>query len=231
MGNYLIIGASSGIGYAIAKNLLEKSQQVWGTYNTGQINDSRIHQFHLDVTNETLDFSPVPDQLDGLAYCPGAINLKPFHRFNTNDFIEDYNLQVIGAVKCLQALRDKLKNGSNPSVVLFSTVAVKSGFPFHSLVSSSKGAIEGLSRSLAAEWAPDIRVNTVAPSLTDTPLAQKLLSTESKRDANAERHPLKKIGSPEDIAAMATFLLHDESTWITGQTFHVDGGKSSIISG
>jgi len=122
----------------------------------------------------------------------------------------------------------RLKKSENASIVLFSTVAVQTGFNFHSQVAVSKGAIEGLSRSLAAEFAPKIRVNAIAPSLTDTGLASKLLSSEEKKQANAERHPLKKIGTPKDIAEMAVFLLSEKANWITGQILHVDGGMSSI---
>lgn len=230
MGNYLVIGASGGIGGAIANELLKDGNEVWGTYNKGSIDNPHVKSFHLNVKDDELDFSELPDNLDGVVYCPGAINLKPFHRFKPADFRDDYELQVIGAVKSLQGTMKHLKNGHNPSVVMYSTVAVQSGFPFHTTVSSSKGAIEGLAMSLAAEWAPDIRVNVIAPSLTDTPLAEKLLSTDSKREANAERHPLKKLGTPEDMASLTAFLLQDKSTWITGQVFHVDGGKSTIIS-
>jgi NAD(P)-dependent dehydrogenase (short-subunit alcohol dehydrogenase family) len=170
------------------------------------------------------------DQVDGLVYCPGSIDLKPFGRIKPEQFIKDYELQVLGAVKCIQAVLPKLKKADNPSVVLFSTVAVQNGFNFHSLVASSKGAIEGLTRSLAAEFAPKIRVNAIAPSLTDTPLASRMLNSDAKREANDQRHPLKRIGKVEDIAHAAMYLLSDKSSWVTGQIFHVDGGMSSIKS-
>ena len=178
--------------------------------------------------DEVLDLSFLPDQLDGIAYCPGSINLKPFARIKPEDFQADFSLQVVGAIKVLQAIAPRLKTSENASVVFFSTVAVRLGFNFHSQVSASKGAIEGLTRSLAAEWAPQIRVNCIAPSITDTPLASKLLGTDEKKEANAQRHPLKKIGTPEDIAAMAAFLLSDQSSWMTGQILNLDGGLSSI---
>jgi NAD(P)-dependent dehydrogenase (short-subunit alcohol dehydrogenase family) len=178
----------------------------------------------LDDFSE-LDF--VPDTLDGLVYCPGSINLRPFVRIKPEQFIEDYNLQVMGAVKTFQAVIPRLKK-SKGAIVMYSTVAVQTGFNFHSMVAASKGAIEGITRSLAAELAPDIRVNAIAPSITDTPLAAKLLSSEDKKEANAQLHPLKKIGLPEDIAEMAAFMLSDKSSWITGQIIPVDGGKSSI---
>jgi NAD(P)-dependent dehydrogenase (short-subunit alcohol dehydrogenase family) len=177
---------------------------------------------------ENLNFNFLPDILDGLVYCPGSITLKPFGRIRPEEFVQDFNLQVVGAVKVIQAVLPRLKSSESASIVLFSTVAVKSGFNFHTMVSASKGAIEGLSVSLAAELAPKIRVNCVAPSLTDTPLAESLLNNEAKREANAQRHPLKRIGNVNDIAEMAGFLISERSGWITGQVFHVDGGISTL---
>jgi len=228
MKNYLIIGASSGIGKALTSRLLADGHQVYGTYNDTPIDATKnLHTHQLDVASEfSLDF--IPDILDGIVYCPGSINLKPFGRIKPQDFVSDFNLQVIGAIKIIQACLAKLKNSENASIVLFSTVAVQAGFNFHSQVSVSKGAIEGLAKSLAAEFAPTVRVNAIAPSLTNTPLAEKLLNSEQKLEANNERHPLKRIGTPEDIASMARFLLGDESTWITGQIMHVDGGMSTL---
>jgi NAD(P)-dependent dehydrogenase (short-subunit alcohol dehydrogenase family) len=181
----------------------------------------------LNVLEDELDLSFVPDELHGLAYCPGSINLKPFHRIKPAEFIDDLKLQTIGAIKVIQAVLPNLKAGFG-SIVLFSTVAVQQGFNFHAQVAVSKGAIEGLARSLSAEFAPTIRVNCIAPSLTDTPLAQRLLNTDQKRDANAERHPLKRIGTSVDIANAASYLLAEESAWVTGQIIKVDGGMSSI---
>jgi NAD(P)-dependent dehydrogenase (short-subunit alcohol dehydrogenase family) len=163
-------------------------------------------------------------------YCPGSINLRPFERIKPADFEADFKLQVTGAIKVLQLVLPRLKKSANASIVLFSTVAVQSGLPFHTQVSISKGAIEGLTRALAAEYAPKIRVNCIAPSLTDTPLAASLLNTDQKKEANALRHPLKRVGTTEDIANMAAFLLSDKSSWITGQILHVDGGMSAIKS-
>lgn len=189
---------------------------------------SEISYSYLNVLDESPDFSFLPNQLHALVYCPGAIALKPFNRIRPEDFMEDYKLQVLGAVRCIQAALPALKASGNASVVLFSTVAVQTGFPFHSLVSSSKGALEGLTKALAAELAPSIRVNCIAPGLTNTPLAKSLLNTPEKVDANAARHPLKRVGQPEDLAAMAGYLINDESSWITGQILHVDGGMSAL---
>lgn len=229
MKNYLIIGCSTGIGNAIF-NRLGQNHHVIGTYYKNQpestLTNSIIH--YLNVLDESSEFSFIPEKLDGLIYCPGSIQLKPFHRFKEDDFIKDYQLQVIGAVKVIQASLAALKKSEQASIVLFSTVAVQNGFSFHSLVSSSKGAIEGLTRALSAELAPKIRVNCIAPSITDTPLAQSILSTPEKREANAQRHPLKAIGSPEDIANAALFLLGEESKWMTGQVLHLDGGIGTI---
>jgi NAD(P)-dependent dehydrogenase (short-subunit alcohol dehydrogenase family) len=182
----------------------------------------------LDVLSNSYDLSFLPEQIDGLVYCPGAINLKPFARIKPEDFVADYELQVLGAVKIIQAILPKMKTTNVASIVLFSTVAVQSGFNYHSLVSASKGAIEGLTRSLSAELAPKIRVNCIAPSITDTPLASTLLSSDEKKEANAQRHPLKKIGTAEDIANAVSFLINESSAWMTGQVLKIDGGMSVI---
>ncbi|MCF8278676.1 MAG: SDR family oxidoreductase [Flavobacteriales bacterium] len=228
MKNILIIGASSGIGKALALQLAKQEIRVFGTYNQSESASTENIEFHyLNVLDEELDLSFVPDELHGLVYCPGSINLKPFHRIKPAEFAEDLQLQTIGAIKVIQAVLPKLKSGKG-SIVLFSTVAVQQGFNFHAQVAVSKGAIEGLTRSLAAEFAPTIRVNCIAPSLTDTPLAEKLLNSDQKREANAERHPLKRIGTSQDIANAVAFLLSEHSSWMTGQIMKVDGGMSAI---
>ncbi|GAB5557343.1 MAG: SDR family oxidoreductase [Schleiferiaceae bacterium] len=232
MKNTVVIGGGSGIGKATVEQLLNEGHQVFATYNNTPID---IHHANLETAkfNVLEDEFPtefLPDTIDALMYGPGKIDLKPFHRIPLENFIDDYQLQVGGAIKTLQACFSKLKKGTDPSVVLFSTVAVQNGFPFHAQVASSKGAIEGITRSLAAEWAPTIRVNAIAPSLTHTPIADRLLSSEEKIQANADRHPLKKIGSAENLAKTAVFLLTDASEWMTGQVLGVDGGKSSIAS-
>jgi len=183
---------------------------------------------YLNVLDENISLDFLPDTLDGLVYCPGSINLRPFERIKPSDFLADFNLQVTGAIKIIQMALPRLKKSESASIVLFSTVAVQTGFSFHTQVSASKGAIEGLTRALAAEFAPKIRVNCIAPSLTDTPLAASMLNTEQKRETNALRHPLKKTGTPGNIADMAEFLLSEKSSWISGQVFHVDGGMSSL---
>ena len=229
MKTYIIIGASSGIGLQLAKTLADKGDQVIGTYNSQPVENNNNITYHpLNVTAPELDLSFFPEVIDGIVYCPGSINLKPFGRIKAEDFLSDFNLQVGGLIKILQHAFPALKKSEHASVVVFSTVAVQLGLPFHSQVSASKGAIEGLTKALSAEWAPSIRVNCIAPSLTDTPLAATLLNTAEKKAANALRHPLKKIGTASDIANMAAFLLSENAAWITGQIIHVDGGMSTV---
>ena len=230
MKTYLIIGASSGIGLQLATTLAVEGNKVIGTYNTHPIENTNpnISYHPINVLNTEIDFSFLPETLDGVVYCPGSINLKPFGRIKPEDFTNDFNLQVGGLIKVLQAVHPSLKKSEHAAVVVFSTVAVQFGLPFHTQVSASKGAIEGLTKALSAEWAPSIRVNCIAPSLTDTPLAAQLLNTDEKKAANALRHPLKKIGTAADIANMAAFLLSDKASWITGQILHVDGGMSTV---
>lgn len=230
MSSILIIGASSGIGQQLAGQLVNSGHRVFGTYHSKPVTSEspNLTYHHCNVLDEQPDFSFLPETLDGLVYCPGSIILKPFHRIKPTDFLDDYQLQVIGAIKTIQATLPALKKGNQPAIVLFSTAAVQTGLNFHSLVSASKGALEGMTRALAAELAPTIRVNCIAPSLTDTPMAASLLNTEEKRNANALRHPLKRIGTPADIAHMAEFLLTEKSGWVTGQIMHVDGGISRL---
>ena len=229
MGTYLVIGGSSGIGLQVVHDLTADGHEVHATYLQHPIQNSHLVTYHeLNVLADSIDFGWLPEKLDGLVYCPGAISLRPFARISPSDFTADFHLQVLGAVKVIQAALPKLKESAAASIVLFSTVAVQVGLNFHSLVSTSKGAIEGLTKALSAELAPNIRVNCIAPSLTDTPLAASLLNSEQKVEANAQRHPLKRVGNTKDISNMATFLLSDKSSWITGQILHVDGGMSNI---
>ena len=228
MKNYLIVGAAGGIGQKLVEKLMAEGHKVYGTFHDKPIENTEISSHHIDVLSENLDFSFLPDTLDGFAYCPGTINLKPFGRIKPTEYLEDYNLQVVGFLKILTEVLPRLKKSADASVVVFSTVAVQMGFPFHAQVAASKGALEGVVKALAAELAPSVRINAVAPSITNTPLANKLLNSEEKMKANAERHPLKKIGEPEDIAAAALFLLSEKSSWITGQILAVDGGMSAI---
>lgn len=230
MSTILIIGGSSGIGKELAIKLSQKDHKVFASFFKNQEinNNSNLNYFSLNVLDQNPDFSFLPEHLDGLVYCPGSVNLKPFSRISPDDFVADYELQVIGAIKTIQAALPRLRKSENASIVLFSTVAVQMGFNFHSQVAASKGAVEGLMRSLAAEFAPKIRVNCIAPSLTETSLTQSLLNTDEKRNTNAQRHPLKRIGSSRDIAGAAEFLLSEASSWISGQVLSVDGGMSRL---
>jgi NAD(P)-dependent dehydrogenase (short-subunit alcohol dehydrogenase family) len=228
MKNYVIIGASTGIGRQAALQLASHSN-VFGTYNKTSVESTQNLSYHpVNVLDENIDLSFLPDTIDGLVYCPGSINLKPFARIKPEEFVQDYQLQVVGVIKIIQQLLPKLKAASQASIVLFSTVAVQTGFNFHTQVAASKGAVEGLTKALSAELAPTIRINCIAPSITDTPLAGNILNTEEKKEANAQRHPLKKIGTATDIAHMVEFLLSEKSSWMTGQVLHVDGGMGTI---
>lgn len=222
----LIIGASSGIGKALANKLIKERENVISiSRNLPDASFSHYYQ-HDILSNE--DLPKIEETIDGLVYCPGSINLKPFRTLKQQDFENDFKLNVLGAIKNIQAYTQNLQLSKNASIVLFSTVAVQTGMPFHTSVAISKGAIEGLTKALAAEFSPKIRVNCVAPSLTSTPMADKLINTPEKLEASNNRHPLKRIGEVDDIANSVAFLLSEKSSWITGQIFHVDGGMSTL---
>lgn len=230
--NILLIGASSGIGLATARLL----QQLRANLYTASRHLSP-ELAELGTTFTELDASQpigaaldgLPEVLHGVVYCPGSIRLRPFERVPLEDFRADFELNVLGAVQVLQATMKRLKKANGASVVLFSTVAADTGMAFHTSIATAKAAVEGLARSLAAEYAASgIRVNAVAPSLTNTPLAAALLSTPEKQEAGAKRHPLQRIGEPQDLAYMASFLLSDHSSFITGQVLPVDGGMSRL---
>ena len=182
----------------------------------------------FDALTDDITTLPLPEQIDGLVYCPGSINLKPFKRIKPQAFQEDLEVNFLSLVKVIQGLLPRLTASQQASLVFFSTVAVKVGMPFHTSVSASKGAIEGFAKALAAEYAPKMRINVIAPSLTDTPLAGRLLSSDDKKQRMGEMHPLKRIGTTADIANTACFLLLDKSSWMTGQVLAIDGGKSTL---
>lgn len=226
---FAIVGGSSGIGRALVQTLSAEQHQVWNLSRTPgpEAHNPQVQNLAWDVT----DGGPAgerPERLDGLVYCPGNIRLRPFARSSDEDFLQDFELNCLGAVRALRALLPALRKAPSASVVLISSVAVQVGMPFHASIAAAKGAVEGLTRSLAAELAPRIRVNAVAPSLTDTPLATPLLGSDEKRKQAAARHPLERIGNPQELAASIRFLLGPDAGWITGQVLAVDGGLSSL---
>lgn len=223
----LLIGGNSGIGSETARLLVSQGDSVIAAARTsGTLAEAGVPVQPFDATQPTpLDLPPV---LDGMVYFPGTITLKPFHRLTAEDFLRDFQINCLGAAAAIQAALPSLKAAPAASIILFSTVAVAQGMPFHASVSAAKGAVEGMALALAAEFAPKIRVNVIAPSLTDTPLAGTLLGTEAKREVSAKRHPLQQVGDPEDVAKMVAFLLSDASKFMTGQVLRPDGGLSSI---
>lgn len=229
MKNILLIGGSYGIGLAIAKELQYDNKVFIASRTNENISDMNVTHLTFDATTDTLDTSLLPEQIDGLVYCPGSINLRPFKGLKPDAFESDLQVNFIAMVKVIQSILPNLTASKQSSIVVFSSVAASMGMPFHTSVAASKGAIEGFAKALAAEYAPKIRVNVVAPSLTDTPLADKFLNNDVKREKSAERHPLKRVGTSEDMAQMAHFLLSDKSSWISGQIFHVDGGMSTLL--
>lgn len=231
MGNYVIVGGTTGIGASLCAMLAEANHRVFVyARNRHELpNHPNIHFQEFDIIAENPVFENLPDNISGLAYCPGSISLLPFHRIKRQQFQDDFNINVLGAIASIQACYNGLKANGNAAVVLFSTVAVQTGMSFHTSIAASKGAIEGLTKSLAAEYASaGIRFNAIAPSLTDTPLAAKLLASDEKKEASNKRHPLGRYGTSEDIAAAAAFLLQEKATWITGQILGVDGGMGSL---
>ena len=226
--NIVLIGGSKGIGLSITELLQDDHNLFVASRTTGELDTSLVTHLEFDVQKDDITSLNLPDQIDGLVFCPGSINLKPFKMLKPSDFEEDININFMSLVKAVHALLPKLKKSEQASLVFFSTVAVKVGMPFHTSVAAAKGAIEGFAKALAAEYAPTFRVNVIAPSLTDTPLAAQLLNNDTKREKMNDRHPLKRVGTTEDIAAIAKFLLTDQSAWITGQVFGVDGGMSTL---
>ncbi len=229
MKTFLIVGGVSGIGLEVVKLLNKDNLVIVLSRNKRNLDQLSNIEFHtLDVTKSIDDFPILDYKLDGLVYCPGTINLKPFKNFKIEDFQYDLEVNFLGAVKVINKYLNNLMHAEKSSIVLFSTVAVQTGMQYHASIASAKGAIEGLTRSLAAEFAPNIRVNCIAPSITLTPLAEKFLNSDSKIKASEERHPLKRIGNAKEIAELVTFLLSESASFITGQIIKVDGGLSTL---
>lgn len=229
MKNILLIGGSYGIGLAIAKELQNNNNVFIASRTNEGLEDLNVTHIPFDTTTDTLDTSQLPTTIDGLVYCPGSINLRPFRGLKLETFESDMQINFFNMVKVVQTVLPQLNASSQASIVLFSSIAASMGMPFHTSVAAAKGAIEGFAKALAAEYAPKIRVNVIAPSLTNTPLADKFLNNETKQEKSSERHPLKRFGQPEDLAKMATFLLSENASWISGQVMHVDGGMSTLL--
>ena len=227
--NILIIGASSGIGNSI----VEKTKKDYNIYvanrTSANLNLKEVTYISFDATKDVLDDLLIPDIIHGLIYCPGSINLKPFKMLQIEAIRQDMEINFFSMVNVISSIIPKMTEKA--SILMFSTVAVGTGMPFHTSIAAAKGAVEGFAKSLAAEYAPKIRVNVIAPSLTDTPLAKRLLGNDKKRELMAQKHPLKRVGNVEDIAHMAAFLISDKSGWITGQVIGIDGGLSQINMG
>ncbi len=223
-----MIGGSYGIGLPLVK-LLNKEFSVHVACRTyDQLQSENVNFIKFDALNDEFDNSLIPDEIHGFVYLPGSINLRPFKGLSVEAFKQDLEINLISLIKVLKTVMPKLVAADNSSIVLMSTVAVQRGMPFHSSVSVSKGAIEGLTKSLAAEYAPKIRVNAVAPSIVDTPLANRFLNNDLKIEKSAQKHPMKRVGKSTDIAEIINFLLSEKSSWMTGQIIGVDGGTSTL---
>tara|TARA_B100001778_G_scaffold101512_1_gene82868 strand:- start:432 stop:1145 length:714 start_codon:yes stop_codon:yes gene_type:complete len=236
MGKYLIFGATGSIGSKLSENMCESDKEI---HLIGRDEEelkklaSKLNSEYSvidilsDNLSETIKENFGDKNISGIAYCIGSIDLKPLRVSKKEDFKKCLDVNFFPVIEIIKSLQDNLKK-NNGSIILFSTVAVKKGFTNHAIISSAKGAIEGLTVSLAAEFAPNIRVNCIAPSLTNSKMSQSILKNKMMADGIAKSHPMKRIGQAADIASMAKFLLSDESPWITGQIIGVDGGKSSL---
>jgi len=232
----LILGATGSIGSSLAKSLVNNGDEVHlvgrdestlsalaGELNSTFTTCDMLEENFSDKILSDLEETPI----NGLAYCVGSIDLKPLKLIKKSDFMQSFNLNLVSAAEIIKNVADNLKKNKG-SIVLFSTVAVKQGFPNHAIVSSAKGAVEGLTLALAAEFAPNIRVNCIAPSLTNSKISEFLLKNEKIAEGIAKMHPMKRIGKGSDSSSLAKFLLSEESSWVTGQIFGVDGGRSSV---
>ncbi len=225
--NAVVVGGSRGIGKALALELAEEFTSVTVlSRNPPDWTNPRCTFIQCDAVSDALP--EIDGPIHALAYCPGSINLKPFGNLKDEDFVADWTVNVLGAVRVLRKYEAQLKSADRSSVILFSTVATQAGMPYHASIASAKAGVEGLGKALAAEWAPGVRVNVIAPSLTETDLAARLLRTEKQREDAANRHPLGRFGQPSDAAALAAFLLTDRSGWITGQVMQLDGGMAAL---
>ncbi|MBE7629904.1 MULTISPECIES: SDR family NAD(P)-dependent oxidoreductase [Tenacibaculum] len=223
MKTIVVVGGSSGIGKAIV-NKLKDTHKIINISRTAPEEHENVTHYSCDVLNDEL---PVLKDINGLVYCPGSINLKSFTRLKVADFKTDFEINVVGAINTLKAYETSLAK-NNGSVVLFSTVASALGMPFHASIATSKSAVEGLTKSLAAEYATKIRFNAIAPTVTDTPLAKRLLRNEKQQESMQDRHPLKKYLTPQEVAGLASYLLSEDASSITGQIIPMDAGIVSV---
>ncbi len=227
--HFLVVGGTSGIGAALLARLVKQGHRVTqlSRHPDRAAEHPLVASGRWDAGTEPFPAELLPAALDGLAYCPGTIRLRPFERLTEEEWREDLNLNLMGAVRAIQGSLKSLRQAETAGVLLFSSVAAGVGLPYHASIAAAKGAVEALTRALAAELAPRIRVNAIAPTVTATPLAERLLATPEKRAAAANRHPLKMIGAPEDLARTGVWLL-DAARLTTGQVLHLDAGLSSL---
>ena len=225
MKTIIVVGGSKGIGKAIIEKLIPNYLIINLSRSKPHIEHQNLTHYNCDVLSDEL---PAIERADGLIYCPGSINLKPFKRLSLDDFRTDFEINVIGAVRSIQAYAPALVQSENGSIVLFSTVATAMGMPFHASVSTAKSAVEGLMKSVAADLAPKVRVNAIAPTITQTDLAAKLLRNERMIENTIQRHPLKKFLDPSEVAAMAEYLISNGSKSVSGQVLKLDCGIVSL---
>jgi NAD(P)-dependent dehydrogenase (short-subunit alcohol dehydrogenase family) len=237
MSAFTIFGGAGGVGSALSRRLAgdghqlhlvgrseaplkELSSEIGGTYAIADVTDAEAVEAAV---------ADGPGELTGLAYAVGTIDLKPFRKLTSDDMRHAFEVNVIGAINAVKASKERMNDAG--SVVLFSSIAAQNGFQNHTAVSAAKGAVEALTRQLAAEYAPRVRVNAVALSLTDTPLAKDITANEAVRKGIADSHPMGRIGRPEDAAAMAAFLLSEDASWATGAIYNLDGGRAPLARG
>jgi 3-oxoacyl-[acyl-carrier protein] reductase len=221
MRNILIIGGSKGIGSAVLLQQLESNRVYNISRSAPELTHPNLTHFGLDVLQDEL---PDIDEIDSLVYCPGSITLKPISNLSVDDFRKDFEINVIGAVKAIQKYLPVLKKGDEPSIVLFSTVAVKLGMPFHASIATAKAGVEGLTKSLGAELASVVRVNAIAPTITDTSLSASILRNDRMKENMVDRHPMKSYLKPDEVANMVDFLISEKANSISGQIFEMDYG-------
>ena len=227
MKNIVIIGGTKGIGKAIVSEVVDNNNVVCLSRNQSDFSHDNYTFHNFDAL---VDDYPDFESVDCLIYCPGSINLKPISTLSLDDFRNDFELNVIGAVRAIKKYLNLLKKSGSASILLFSTVATKLGMPYHASVSVAKSGIDGLVKTLGSELAPKVRINAIAPTITNTELASKILRNDKVIENMVERHPLKKILSSNEVAKMASFLISEDASSISGQIFNMDAGIVSFKS-